>query len=112
MNITRAHSSRLLRWSLYAALWLLLCTIFGSQLFLAGYVTPWPRAVAAEAVYWLSWWILAPLVFWWCRRLRGVSLWLRVAGLLAGAAIALFIAPLIAQSLARFLMSLRLCFGR
>jgi signal transduction histidine kinase len=111
VNITRARSSRLLRWSLYAALWLLLCTVFGSQLYLAGYVTPWPRAVAAEAVYWLSWWLLAPLVFWWCNRLRAMSVWLRIAGLLAGAAAALFVAPLIAQSLGHLLALLRLCFG-
>jgi two-component system, LytTR family, sensor kinase len=100
-----------MRWALYAALWLLLCTIFGSQLFLAGYITPWPRAFAAEAVYWLSWWLLAPLVFWWCQRLRAMSLWLRVAGLMAGAAVALFVAPLIAQSIVHFLVSLQVCLG-
>jgi two-component system, LytTR family, sensor kinase len=111
VNISRAPSSRLLRWALYAALWLLLCTVFGSQLFLAGYVTPWPRAFAAEAVYWLSWWMLAPVVFWWCRRLRATSLWLRVSGLLAGAAVALFVVPLVSHSIVHLLVSLGICFG-
>jgi hypothetical protein len=47
----------------YLGLWLLLSCVFASQLYLAGFVTPWLRAFAAEAVYWLSWWILAPCVF-------------------------------------------------
>ncbi len=111
MEATRAPSPRLLRWALYAALWVLLCTIFGSQLYLAGYVTPWPRAVAAEAVYWLSWWLLAPAVFWWCRRLRNASLGLRIGGLLAGAALTLLVSPLIAHTIGHFLASLRLCVG-
>ena len=107
MDSTHSPTPRLLRWLLYAALWLLLCTIFGTQLYLAGYVTPWSRAVAAEAVYWLSWWILAPLVFWTCRQLRDVIPWLRIVGLLAGAAAALLVAPVIAH----VLTSAGLCFG-
>jgi sensor histidine kinase YesM len=109
VEIAQLPSPRLLRWALYAALWLLLCTVFGTQLFLAGYMTPWPRAVAAEAVYWLSWWLLAPAVFWWCRRLRNVSPGLRVSGLVVGAALTLFISPLIAHSIGHLLISLRLC---
>jgi two-component system, LytTR family, sensor kinase len=111
VEITRVPFSRPLRWALYAALWLLLCTIFGSQLFLAGYVTPWPRAFASEAVYWISWWLLAPAIFWWCRRLRDVSLGLRVGGLLAGAALALLVSPLISQSIVHFLVSMQVCLG-
>jgi hypothetical protein len=111
VEIANEGFSRLPRWTLYAALWLLLCTVFGTQLFLAGYVAPWPRAVAAEAVYWLSWWLLAPAVFWWCRRLLARSHWLRVAGLLAGAAAALFVAPLIYHSIGYLLNAFQLCFG-
>jgi two-component system LytT family sensor kinase len=111
VEITRERFPRLLRWALYAALWLLLCTVFGTQLYLAGYVAPWPRAVAAEAVYWMSWWLFAPAVFWWCRRLLDFSPWLRVAGLLTGAAAALFIAPVIYHSIAFLLSSSGLCFG-
>src|SRR3954453_15566639 len=103
-----AHSPRLLRWAIYAGLWLLLCSTFGSQLYFAGYMQPWGHAVAAEGVYWLSWWLLAPLVFWWCRRIRSVPLALRVAGLLAGAAAALFVIPLISQSIARVVVWLQL----
>src|SRR6185436_10931936 len=78
-----ARLTPLQRWSAYAGLWLLTCSIFGTQLYLAGYVTPWARAVATEAVYWLSWWLLAPAIFWWCRRLRGASPAWRVVGLAA-----------------------------
>jgi two-component system LytT family sensor kinase len=111
VDITRESFPRLPRWALYAALWLLLCIVFGTQLFLAGYVTPWPRAVAAEAVYWLAWWLLAPAVFWWCRRLLALSWGPRAAGLLAGAAAALFVAPLIYHAIGYFLNAFELCFG-
>jgi two-component system LytT family sensor kinase len=111
VEITRASSHRPWRWALYVALWLLLCSIFGSQLYLAGYVTPWPRAVAAEAVYWLAWWLLVPVVFWWCRRLRATAAWVRVAGLMGGALLASLVVPLIAQSIGHVLVSLRLCIG-
>jgi signal transduction histidine kinase len=111
VEATPAPSTRWQRWTLYAALWLLLCTIFGSQLYLAGYVTPWPRAVAAEAVYWLSWWLLAPAVFWWCRRLRDAPTGARVGCLLAGAAVALIASPLISHVIGHLLVSLRLCLG-
>lgn len=111
MDITRDRFPRPLRWALYAVLWLLLCTVFGTQLFLAGYVTPWPRAFAAEAAYWLSWWVLAPAVFWWCRRLLDRSPWLRVAGLLAGAAAVLVVLPVIYHSIGNLLIVSGLCFG-
>jgi two-component system LytT family sensor kinase len=111
VDITREKFPRSLRWTLYAALWLLLCIVFGTQLFLAGYVMPWPRAVAAEAVYWLSWWLLAPAVFGWCRRLSGVSVWLRVAGLLVGAVVALFTAPVTYIFLSNLLIASGACFG-
>ena len=38
---------------------LFLTFVFSSQLYFAGYVTPWSRAFAQEAVYWLSCGILA-----------------------------------------------------
>ena len=111
MEIASAGSRWPLRWAAYAGLWLLLCSVFGSQLYLAGYVTPWPRAFAAEAVYWLSWWCLAPAVFWWCRRLRRLGLWVRAAGLLAGALVAVLVAPLIAHAIGLLQGSLQLCIG-
>src|SRR5262245_11480669 len=92
------------RWLIYAGLWLLLTCIFGSQLYLAGYVRPLSRAFAAEAIYWLSWWILVPLVFWWCRRVQHLAWSLRALALLLGALLALFLAPLFSQSL-HFLQS-------
>jgi two-component system LytT family sensor kinase len=99
------------RWLVYAGLWLLLTCIFGSQLYFAGYVTPWPDAFASEAVYWLSWWILSPLVFWWCRRLRDADWRLRAPALLLGALIAVFLSPLISQLLRIALSWLHLCIG-
>ena len=111
MDIARERFPRQLRWALYTALWLLLCTVFGTQLFLAGYVTPWPRAVAAESVYWLAWWLFAPAVFWWCGRLLDRSPWLRGLGLLAGAGVALVVVPIVYQSVGNILIALGWCFG-
>jgi len=99
----------LLRWAAYAALWLLVSSVFASQIYLAGYVTPWPRAFGAEAVYWLTWWILAPAVFWWCRRLRAAVNAVRIAGLVAGAAVAVFVQPLIGQGITHVLSWLPFC---
>lgn len=99
------------RWLIYAALWLLLTCVFGSQLYFAGYVTPWPNAFASEAVYWLSWWIMAPLLFWWCRRLRNARWGLRVGGLLLGALTAVFLSPLITHLIGLLLTSMNLCLG-
>jgi two-component system, LytTR family, sensor kinase len=104
-----SHSSA--RWLVYASLWLLLTCVFASQLYFAGYVTPWPRAFAAEALYWLAWWMLAPVVFWWCARLRDAPWRLRAPALLLGALIALLLAPLIFHSLHHVQVWLRLCLG-
>jgi len=111
VETTSAPTGPLPRWAAYAGLWLLTCTIFGTQLYLAGYVTPWPRALAAEAIYWLSWWVLAPPIFWWCRRLRNVAPGLRASGVAVGAVAAVFLAPLIAQLLGITQEALHLCVG-
>lgn len=111
METARAQSPRFLRWAIYAGLWLLLCSTFGSQLYLAGYLRPWAHAVAAEGVYWLAWWVLAPVVFWWCGRLADRRPAVRVGGLLVGALAALFVIPVISQVIARVVVSLQLCFG-
>jgi signal transduction histidine kinase len=103
--------SRPARWLAYAGLFVLVVSVFASQLYLAGYVRPWPRAFAAEAVYWLSWWILLPAVVWWCRRLRHAAWAVRAPALLLGALVSLVVAPVIAQSL-HFLQNwLHLCVG-
>jgi signal transduction histidine kinase len=99
------------RWLVYPGLWLLLTCIFGSQLYFAGYVTPWPDAFASEAVYWLSWWILSPLVFGWCQYLRNTQWRLRAPALLLGALIALFLSPLVALLLRIALSRLHICIG-
>jgi signal transduction histidine kinase len=96
---------------IYAGLWVLLTCVFGSQLYFAGYVTPWTNAFASEAVYWLSWWMLTPLLFWWCRRLRDSSWSRRVPGLVLGALVAVIFSPLVSQLLRLLLASLKLCQG-
>jgi signal transduction histidine kinase len=109
--VISAHPTRTTRWLVYTGLWLLLTCVFASQLYFAGYVTPWPRAFAAEAIYWLAWWILVPAVFWWCRRLRETRWSVRAPALLLGAAVALLLAPLIAQSLHIVQIQLNACLG-
>ena len=99
------------RWLIYAGLWLLLSCIFASQLYFAGYVTPWPRAFAGEAIYWLTWWVLVPLIFWYCRRLQPLPWRLRAPALLLGMLFAVLASPLLGQSLMLLLTSLRLCAG-
>jgi hypothetical protein len=99
------------RWLAYAGLWALISSVFASQLYLAGYVRPWPRAFAAEAVYWLSWWMLVPAVFWWCRRVRQVSWAVRAPALLAGALVCLLLVPMYSQALQWLLAWLGWCVG-
>jgi len=105
------HASRPTRWLAYAGLWALTSSVFASQLYLAGYVQPWSRAFAAEALYWLAWWILLPAVSWWCRRLRDTRWSLRAPLLLLGALLALLLAPLISQCLHFAQIWLHLCVG-
>ena len=111
MNSASLVTRPWLRWSAYAGLWLLLSCVFASQLYLSGYVTPWARAFAAEAIYWLSWWILLPALSWWCRRLGKQAPGLRAAGLLAGALLAIFVVPLVAYAVAFVAASVQLCLG-
>ena len=89
------------RWLYFVGLWLLLAFVFASQLFWAGYVTPWSKAFSQEVVYWLSWGMLAPVIFWMCRRLHaGEQVWSRyVLGLALGALVASLIQPVIAESI-------------
>jgi hypothetical protein len=84
----------------------LLAFVFVSQLFWAGYVTPWSKAFTQEVVYWLSWGILAPVIFWMCRRLHnGEQAWSRYVLCLAlGALVASVVQPIIPESI-RFVQS-------
>ncbi len=99
------------RWLAFVGLWLLLSGVFASQLYLAGYVTPWPRAFAAEAVYWFSWALLAPAVFWMCRRVHRRHWTVYAVALLSGAIVAAILQPLIPQLLLSLQSWLHLCFG-
>lgn len=86
------------RWLCFMVVWLLLSLLFASQLYWSGYA-PWPTALWLEAVHWLSWGIVFPLVFWLCRRLyRGERTWTRyVTGLLLGAIVICFLQPTLTQ---------------
>jgi len=111
VNSRSAAPRTLPRIVIYLGLWLTLSCVFASQLYLAGYVTPWLRAFAAEAVYWLSWWILAPCVFWWCRRLQPSGWMWRAPGLLLGAIGAALAVPLVSHVFVFVASSLHLCPG-
>jgi two-component system, LytTR family, sensor kinase len=89
------------RWLCFVGLWLLLAFVFASQLFWAGYVTPWSKAFSQEVVYWLSWGILTPVIFRMCRRLHaGGQGWRRyVLGLALGALVASVVQPIISESI-------------
>jgi two-component system, LytTR family, sensor kinase len=89
------------RWFGFLSLWLLLAFVFASQLFWAGYVTPWSKAFSQEAVYWLSWAILAPVIFRTCRHLHaGDQAWSRYVLLLAlSALVASIVQPIISETI-------------
>jgi signal transduction histidine kinase len=90
---------------------LLLSFIFGSQLYWSGYVTPWSKAFASELVYWVSWGILGPLIFWMCRGLYLRGLGPYSLGVLTGAIVAAILQPAIAQLVASTQAVLGWCIG-
>lgn len=107
-----AHAPRTWpRWLSLVGLWLLLSFIFSSQLYWSGYVTPWSRAFAAEAFYWLTWGLLAPAVFWLCRIVHPRPWSVRASVILLGASVAVALQPLIGEILMATLQYLGWCFG-
>jgi two-component system LytT family sensor kinase len=92
---------------------LFLTFVFSSQLYFAGYVTPWSRAFAQEAVYWLSCGILALPIVWMCRRLhRGAYGYMAYASaLILGAIAAVALQPFVALGIVGVLAALNLCPG-
>ena len=112
MNLTSAWSRPLPRLLGIVGLLLLLILVFSSQLFFAGYVTPWSRAFSQETVYWLSCAVLVPPILWLCRRLhRGARGWARYAvGLLTGAIVAAVLQPVLATYIGLVQAWLNLCF--
>lgn len=86
------------RWLCFGVFWILLSVLFASQAYWSGYA-PWPAVLWMEAAHWLSWGIVAPLVFWLCRRLyRGERTWTRyTAGLLLGAIVISLLQPALTQ---------------
>jgi signal transduction histidine kinase len=100
------------RWLAFLALLLLLSFVFASQIFWSGYVAPWSRAFASELVYWISWGILGPPIFWMCRRLNSQT-WARyTAGVLLGAVVVTALQPAILQLILAAQSSLDWCIGR
>lgn len=100
MDITSVLPKFLPRWLCYGAFWILLTVVFASQLYWSGYA-PWPKAFWLEGIHWLSWGIVAPLVFRLCRRLyRGEHTWQRyVFGLLLGAIVISVLQPALIESI-------------
>ena len=102
MNATTGQFRFPPRWVSVVGLWLFLAAVWASELYFNGHVKSWGKAFGQEVVYWLSWGIVAPLVFWLCRRLHsGGSGWNRhVLGLLLGAIGATIVQLIILKSLA------------
>jgi signal transduction histidine kinase len=100
MDITTVLPKFLPRWLRYVACWALLTVVFGFQLYWGGYA-PWPTAFWLEAVHWLAWGIVAPLVVWLCRRLYGGEhTWQRYAiGLSLGLIVISILQPAIIQAI-------------
>lgn len=111
MNLTSAWARPLPRLLCIAALLLFLTFVFSSQLYFAGYVTPWSRAFAQEAIYWLSCGFLAIPILWMCRYLHhGACGWVRYAlALMLGAIIATALQPAVALIIWHVLAALNLC---
>ena len=89
------------RWVCFTGLWLILTLVFTSQLYWAGHIRPWSRAFEQELIFWLSWMLVAPLVFRACERFHaGKHRWPRyVAGLLIGAVVVSLVHTTVAQSI-------------
>lgn len=70
------------------------------QLYWSGHAS-WRTAIGLEAVHWLSWSIVAPLVFCLCRRLYGGEhTWKRYAvGLVLGAIVISTLQPLLIETI-------------
>jgi signal transduction histidine kinase len=111
VNPPTAWERPLQRYLIIAGLLLFLTFVFSSQLFFAGYVTPWSRAFAQEAVYWVSCGILAVPILWMCRRLHGgVYGWVGYSlALLLGAVVAVALQPVVAHGVIVVLGALNLC---
>jgi signal transduction histidine kinase len=64
-------------------------------------VTPWTKAFWGQAVYYYSWAIVSPGIFWLCRRLyEGKYGWWRYAvGLVLGAVVVVFVHPALSNSI-------------
>jgi hypothetical protein len=108
-NAFATHSWPL--WLSLIGLWLLLSLIFSSQLYLSGYVPTWSRAFSAEALYWFSWGLLAPLVFWMCRRVHARPWSIRAPAILVGALVAAALQPVIAELIGAALAPLGWCYA-
>ncbi|MDF3022466.1 MAG: histidine kinase, gyrase and HSP90-like ATPase family protein [Steroidobacteraceae bacterium] len=111
MNFSSTWSRPLPRILFIAGLLLLLVVIFSSQLFFAGYVTPWSRAFLQEGLYWLSCGVLAWPIMQMCRYLRRAGLgWIPYTLTLSlGAVAAVVLQPVIAFVIAELLAFMDLC---
>ena len=111
MSFTSAWSRPLPRILCVAGLLLLLILVFSSQLYFAGYVTPWSRAFTQEAVYWLSCGVLAWPILRMCRHLHHAEYgWAPYAlTLTLGAFVAAALQPVVGTVIVELLATLNLC---
>jgi hypothetical protein len=93
-----------------AGLLFLLILLFSSQLYFAGYVTPWSRAFTQEAVYWLSCGVLSWPILRMCRHLHDTAGRATSALALAlGALIASALQPVVAAGIVEVLAAVNIC---
>lgn len=85
----------------YVALPTLFSLVGGIESLLNGASINWSVALQREAVYWTSWVLLMPPIFWLCRRLHeGPRRWIRYGlGLTIGAGVTVVLLPLFYQSI-------------
>lgn len=98
-------------WLSLIGLWSLLSLVFSSQLYWSGYVPTWSHAFLTEALYWFTWGLLAPLVFWTCRRVHHLPWSMRALAILAGAFFAAALQPVIAEIIGAAIAPLGWCYG-
>jgi hypothetical protein len=97
VKTTPAWPIWLTRWLRYVAAWVLLMLVCGPQTLWSGAAKSWSEVFWIQVIYWSTWAVICPAIFWLCRRLYdGPRIWSRyVPGLLLGLVAVSFLHPLL-----------------
>jgi len=100
VKTTLAWPILLPRWLRYVAAWVLLMVVCAPQTLWSGAAKSWSEVFWIQVIYWSSWAVISPGIFWLCRRLYdGPRTWSRyVPGLLLGLLAVSFLHPLFENS--------------